>query len=219
MSDYISVISTGLEPFSQPGVAQVSERVKKCAVLPQSTPRVLSVFFSAVLAVSAVNSSSHGLTERSQQAAYELEEHDRRQRYEHPVALERVLTHRDDDASHGRRHQDYQAHVEQQASGARSATEHREPQADRETRRARRHPNVEHAPDGPIESTVVTGNHLRTPDRYPRLGMHITTATTTRTAAISSLSHLTGALSPIRRPLHDPTCTPSTAAAAKDGIS
>src|SRR5205814_6058960 len=34
---------------------RVARRLKKCAVLPQSTPRALSVFFSAVSAGSAVN--------------------------------------------------------------------------------------------------------------------------------------------------------------------
>ena len=72
-------------------------------------------------------------------AAEELEQHDRRQQHKYPVALERVLAHRDDDASHGRREEDHEARVEQQVRGARRAGEHRESPADRETRRARRH--------------------------------------------------------------------------------
>src|SRR5205807_2707840 len=115
----------------------------------------------------------------------------------------------DDDASHWGSEQDENAHLQQHARERRRTVRKRRDEAGSETEGAGGHSNSQHDADDSFEPFR---GWRRRRHRLPLA--NISTATMKRTAAIRTFSHFAEARAPTRMPLHDPSCTPSTAAAA-----
>ena len=144
--------------------------------------------------------------ERRDRARGELDEHDRRQRSEGPVAPDRVLRNRDDDAGDGRREQDDDAGVEQYARAEAVAGRERGEDAQHHASAADRDARAKDGADGALEV-----------HRPPRA--NIIAERTKSTIAIITFSHFADAAAPNLMPPHDPICTPRTAAAASAGCT
>ena len=155
--------------------------------------------------------------ERRNGARQQLEQHDHRERREAPVALGDVLGDRDDDARGRRTEQDDDADLQQPRRDAAAAGGDRPQQADDEAERADRDAGAQHGADDALEPL---GARLTAPARRHRPPRaNIIADTMKSTAAIRIFSHFADADAPKRIPPHEPSCTPSTAAAASVGSS